>query len=673
MIKPMVKWQKRILLTSWITYASFYLIRVNMSVAIPGIKKDFGISNTAIGWILTASFLTYAMGQFINGQLGDKFGARRIVALGLLCSSILNIMFGFTGNLVAYMILIWALNGFFQSMGWAPIIKITASWFPINKRGKAAGILGSSYQIGNVISWILAGFIVSSFGWRWVFWIPAGITILSSINWYFRIRESAEDEGFDSVEKAAKRPNGIRNSIELTLRNKKLWVVAFALFSLNVVRYGFLSWAPTYFFEVQKASISLSVYRALVFPLAGSAGAISAGWISDKFFRSKRTPVTIIMLMGLILAIWIFPRIPVTSWVLSLVILVIIGFTVYGPHMMLVTVLPMDLGTKGMASSATGFVDGWGYVGAALTGVGTGFLLDNFGWNYVFYFWLFGAIIATVLMAILGGMNRSETVENMTIKFKDINSKTKEEIMVENLKDTKEILDKHHIRFWLDWGTLLGAVREGKIIEWDHDVDLGMMESDFKKINSILYEFEKKRFCLNKFPVIKTNFHLYLTRLGYAIDIWPYKTVGKDTLLTSSFSILTNSIAVRILWFLWCLLAYNGRVELPINKFKLIVAVFIKFVFKISVLPFNKFKKYSFNKLSQLLVEKHLIVCPEFAVPKCYFERFRNIEFYDVIFNIPFDAEEYLKYKYGKDWKIPRKEWNWIKEDGARLTSEPFS
>jgi len=165
----MIKWQKRILFTSWITYASFYLTRINMSVAIPGITEEFGISKTAIGWVLTALFIAYAIGQFVNGQLGDKFGAKKLVTLGLLGSAVLNLIFGFTGNFLAGMILIWALNGFFQSMGWAPTVKIVSNWFPIHKRGMAAGILGSSYQIGNVVSWALAGFIVGSLGWRWAF------------------------------------------------------------------------------------------------------------------------------------------------------------------------------------------------------------------------------------------------------------------------------------------------------------------------------------------------------------------------------------------------------------------------------------------------------------------------------------------------------------------------
>jgi len=399
-IIDMQNWQKRVLSTCWITYASFYLLRVNFSVAIPGILEEFNISKTAIGGILTASFIAYAAGQFINGQLGDKFSAKKLVGIGLLGSAVLNIIFGFTGNFLAGMILIWGLNGFFQSMGWAPTVRIVANWFPRNQRGKAAGILGSSYQIGNVASWLLAGFIVGVLGWRWAFWVPGVIIVFFIINWFLNIKEKAEDVGFEPVE-IARKSNGLRDTMSTILKNKKIWIVALGLFGLNIVRYGFLDWAPTYFFEVQKAPISLATYKAIIFPLAGSLGALSAGWISDKFFQSKRAPMAIFMLSILILAIWFFPQIPTTSWVLSLMILGIIGFTTYGPHMLLVTAFPMDLGTKEMASSATGFIDGWGYIGAALTGVGTGYLLDHFGWDAAFYFWLFGAMITLILMLIL--------------------------------------------------------------------------------------------------------------------------------------------------------------------------------------------------------------------------------------------------------------------------------
>ena len=144
-------WRKRVFISTWITYSTFYLCRVNMSIAIPGIMKEFGYTKTALGGIMTCLFFAYALGQFINGQLGDKFGARKLISFGLLLSGILNIVFGFT-NMFTAMMLIWGLNGYFQSMGWAPSVKTVANWFPPEKRGKIGGFLGTSYQIGNAAS-----------------------------------------------------------------------------------------------------------------------------------------------------------------------------------------------------------------------------------------------------------------------------------------------------------------------------------------------------------------------------------------------------------------------------------------------------------------------------------------------------------------------------------------
>lgn len=53
--------------------------------------------------------------------------------------------------------------------------------------------------------------------------------------------------------------------------------------------------------------------------------------------------------------------------------------------MLLVTALPVDLGSRKAASSVTGFIDAMGYLGAGLTGVGTGYMVENFGWTAGFY------------------------------------------------------------------------------------------------------------------------------------------------------------------------------------------------------------------------------------------------------------------------------------------------
>ncbi len=404
-------WRRRIFISTWITYSTFYLCRANISIAIPGIMKEFGYSKTTLGAILTCLFITYAIGQFINGQLGDKFGARKLISFGLLISGALNIVFGFSGIITAMMIF-WGLNGYFQSMGWGPSVKVVANWFPPEKRGRMSGFLGTSYQIGNAYSWILAGFVVGLLGWRWAFWIPGIIVIVSALHWYLRGRNAPEEVGLPTIEAEAEGREatgdiredhhlGFSHTLSIVLKSPVIWAVALALFCLNIVRYGFMSWAPTYMFEVQKAAISTAAYKAIAIPMAGCLGAILAGWITDRFFQSRRAPVATIMLILLGLSAWLFPRIPAERWVLSFICLLIIGFMTYGPHILMVGTIPMDFGTRKVASSAAGFIDCMGYVGAAFTGVGSGWLVDSYGWNAAFYLWIAGAFVAAILMALL--------------------------------------------------------------------------------------------------------------------------------------------------------------------------------------------------------------------------------------------------------------------------------
>jgi len=139
----------------------------------------------------------------------------------------------------------------------------------------------------------------------------------------------------------------------------------------------------------------------MVIPIVGSLGAISAGWATQKYFGSRRAPPVVVMLACLGTLAWLYPRIPANNWILGLFCLATIGFFTYGPHVVMVATIPMDFGTRKAASSAVGLIDGLGYVGATLTGIISGWLIDNYSWDAAFNFWVASAFIATGLMAIL--------------------------------------------------------------------------------------------------------------------------------------------------------------------------------------------------------------------------------------------------------------------------------
>jgi len=409
---PLLKhWQGKMFWFMWITYASFYLGRVNISVAMPGIMEEYGLSKTNMGWVLTGLFALYAIGQFVNGQLGDKLNSRRIITIGLLSSAILNIMFGFTGGILGLMVVIWGLNGYFQSMGWGPTVKAMANWFPSLNRGRISGRLGTSYIIGSAISWLLAGAIIKYFDWRFTFWFPSAIMIIVGLHWFIRARNAPEEIGLPSVEEQEQGIGetevrkdehiGFGQTLKITLLNPYVWFTAMSLFGLNIVRYGFMSWAPTYMFEEQGASISNAAFKAIAFPIAGGLGALTAGWASDRVFKNRKAPVTFIMLILLALFCYLYKDIPGDNWEISLVFLLLIGFFTFGPHVLIVAALPVDLGSRKAASSVTGFIDAMGYVGASITGVGTGYLIEMFNWDAAFYFWIAGAIMAAAMILLV--------------------------------------------------------------------------------------------------------------------------------------------------------------------------------------------------------------------------------------------------------------------------------
>ena len=411
-------WKMKMLMFSWITYASFYLIRVNYSVAIPLLESEFGLSKTELGWVATSLFAAYAIGQFINGQLGDKFKARRMIAFGLICSVLLNILFGFSGIFLAGMaffwviIILWFLNGYFQSMGWAPTVKTIANWFSREERGKISGFVGTSYILGGAISTALAGAIAGATGdWKWIFWIPAIMCAIIALHWYLRAKNAPEEVGLPTIEeisehdidyKDAREDHhiGFKETLLLVSKNKYIWLAGLTLFCLNIVRYGFMTWGVPLFHE-QSGDIVFSAYKMVAFPLAGCAGAIFAGWFSDRYLESRRAPIAAAMLFLLTIFCILFSLTQEAHWAIGLVVLLGIGFFTFGPHVLVVGALPMDFGSRKAASSATGFIDGLGYIGAAITGVGSGFLVDNYGWGAAFTFWIVGALLGGVLMLMM--------------------------------------------------------------------------------------------------------------------------------------------------------------------------------------------------------------------------------------------------------------------------------
>jgi len=450
----MRRWQRRTFGTVWFTYFMYYFCRYNMPVVKTIMCRNFDWSAADFGKILTALTMMYAVGQFINGQLGDRFGTRKISTLGAFGSVLMNIAVflcvltapgaDFVRNhLLGLLIFFWGVNGFFQAMGWSPMVRAMAHWFPTQGRGKVMGALGTCYQFGAAFAQLLAIFLTGycvqkwSGDWRMVFLVPAVLFGLTGVFFCLSIRNQPEDIGLqpldetgssagDDAGKTDERPatsrRTIRENVVATVSNPCLWIVAGTFFLLDVNRYGFVNWLPAYVDAESVVGESLSVgflkkaMKICIHPLAGSVGVIVCGWATDRFFGGRRAPVIATALFFLGVFSIVFTRVDPNNTAALVVIVALVGFFTYGAHILMVGHAAQDFGHKEGSAGAAGFIDCMGYIGASLAGWGAGKLIDvkDFGFTFVMagVCALAGAALICILWKV-GPEPRNEAVQEL--------------------------------------------------------------------------------------------------------------------------------------------------------------------------------------------------------------------------------------------------------------------
>jgi OPA family glycerol-3-phosphate transporter-like MFS transporter len=404
-------WQYRIFTLLWTGYASYYLCRLNFSVAQPALMADFDWTSAQVGGIPSVYATFYAIGQFVNGQLADRFGPRRMMTTALSVAVLCNIGMAFADS-YTMMLVLWAINGYAQSAGWTLVVQTAANWSKVERRGAILGVISTCYAVGNVLAWLLAGFLVDGFGWRFAFAVPAFIAlpVAIAIGVFLRndprdaglprIRDDIleEDEVGDDGEKRA--PIGTFAMLKLTLSNPILWVLALGFFCNNSVRYAFMNWAVQYMADFHGRSITGSAMMAVALPLIGALGAMSAGWISDTVFGKRRAPVCAIALGLLALLCVAFVQVPQGQWQIATVMLGVAGFLIYGPDMLMSGAATIDFAHPRAAAAATGFTMATGAAGSIFSGAGVGWLRDTTGgeWDLVFYVLAGLSLIPALLM-----------------------------------------------------------------------------------------------------------------------------------------------------------------------------------------------------------------------------------------------------------------------------------
>lgn len=399
-------WRIRILYSSIIGYAAYYLVRQNFSMAIPGLMDEFGYTKVEMGWIVTIFSIVYGIGKFFNGYLSDRSNARYFMSIGLFLSAIVSIFMGLGVGLSA-MAFIWGINAWFQSMGWPPAARMLTHWFSPKELGTKWGLCASSHQIGAAVILVLAGYLIDVFGWRSAFIVPSILAFIFSIFLFNRLRDTPQEVGLPSVEEYKGDGVYTQSSERITIRevltevfgNKLVWYIGIANMCLYIPRIGVFTWAPTFLKEFKGVTLLVAGWQTAGFEMAGLLGGILAGWISDRLFAGRRGPVGALFLLGLsvcLFAIWLIPR---GHPFLDTIALMVAGFLVYGPQV-LAGVACADLTSKRAVGVAIGFTGSFAYAGSAISGVGIGAIVENYGWPAGFILFIVTSLIGAFFFSL---------------------------------------------------------------------------------------------------------------------------------------------------------------------------------------------------------------------------------------------------------------------------------
>lgn len=262
-------------------YGLYYVCRLSLSVVKAPVIAAGVLTEAQMGLVGSALFYVYAAGKLANGFLADRFSLRRMFALGLLVSAAVNLVLGWVPGFVAFLLL-WAVNGWAQSMGAPACVVGLTRWFDRGQRGTFYGLWSSSHNIGEGLTFVLTAAVVSAWGWRAGF-EAAGLAGLAGVGliWLLYRDAPAAPEG------AA--PAGTVGAEQLrVLRSPVVWCIALASACMYVTRYAVNSWGVFYFQNARGYSPVEAGGLVAIGSVCGVLGTISSGWVSDVWFRGDR-------------------------------------------------------------------------------------------------------------------------------------------------------------------------------------------------------------------------------------------------------------------------------------------------------------------------------------------------------------------------------------------------
>lgn len=443
------------------TYAFMYMARYNLdALATAGVLTKLEKSQIS-GW----GFFVYAAALFTTGPLIDRIGGKKGMIMAAVGAAIFNLAMGWTlylklkggseFNLVLVLAFFYSCNMFFQSFGAISTIKVKSFWFHVRERGTFGAIFGTLISLGvyfafdwteAIVKAVRLDYTGETYAFRefmfnilglhtattsafwFLFFIPAGFLLTWALIDIVLIKDTPDECGFGKLEThdASHDDRTDLSSwwkiIKSVLSNRVLLMIGVIEFTSGVLRDGVMKWYRLYAKDTGLGVDNIMVHWGLWAAVTGIIGAFAAGWISDKFFHSRRAPVAgfmqVIMFgaaVSMALTIW---STPIMVGVGALVIMM----AVIGVHSIMSGTATADFGGRKRAATATGVADGFSKLGSSFQEFVLGAIIVHETWHYwpmfLIPFALLGLFLAVKLWKELPEGTKKYLAEVEKIKVK---------------------------------------------------------------------------------------------------------------------------------------------------------------------------------------------------------------------------------------------------------------
>jgi len=290
-----------------------------------------------------------------------------------------------------------------------------AHWYSVKERGMVMSVWNIAHNIGGGLIGPLAILGVALFGeWQSLFYLPALLVAISIVFVLFSVRDTPQSIGLPGVEDYHSKKYLKKQMVEeaekeieeeLTAKeiffkhifnNKAIWLLSIANIFVYFVRYGVLDWAPTYLSEVKGFDYKGQGWAYFLYEYAGIPSILLCGYISDKYFRNRRTPIIIACMLLVIFSILLYWFNPPGNYLIDSLALVSVGFLIYGP-VVLIGMQALDVVYKKAVGTATGLTGFFGYMGGTVgANALMGYVVDYFGWDVGF-----GMLVAACILSVV--------------------------------------------------------------------------------------------------------------------------------------------------------------------------------------------------------------------------------------------------------------------------------